>query len=365
VQASSNPAKASWQNINAIDDIGKLVRDLLASTSLIEHYCVTVEYILGDTSKKSAEHASPFMKAQSTLTSRNILTVSAIRSNAAAGGLALATSCDIVLCANNAVLNPHYRSIGLFGSEFHRFHWVQRMGKEKSAAIMKGMLPMSPIEAKDIGLVDHVLGSRASTPDEIDRDIKGYIQALAIARAGEHARFQTAPWLQTPTSGDRVSPVAPLIDYLIELKKGFHSRLEHPLVAFRSEELSQMLLDFYHPTRSFRYHTRRRAFIGKHKADSTPLRFAEHNRTPRTFDEEEDDMFDAAPAWERGKEWIWVGKDAPSGFMEYRPFTVNTGPSPNAYGADERWALQKTKIVSDAAGPDSVRGIDSTLCYAE
>lgn len=335
-------------------------------TLLTEPYLVTVEYILGDSSNKSADQASPFMKAQATLTSRNILTVSAIRSNAAAGGLALATCCDIVLCANNAVLNPHYRSIGLFGSEFHRFHWVQRMGKEKSEAFMRGMLPMSPIEAKDIGLIDHVLGSRASTPDDIDRDIKGYIQALAIARAGERTRFGTAPWLQTPPSdGDTISPVTPLIDYLAELKKGYHSRLEHPLVAFRSEELSQMLLDFYHPTRSLRYHTRRRAFIGKHKANATPLRFAEHNRTPRLCDEEEDDIFDAAPAWERGKEWIWVGKDAPLGFMDYRPFAVNTGPSPDSYAADTHWAMQKTQLVRDAAGPDSVGGIDSTLCYAE
>ena len=262
------------------------------------------------------------MRNRKTLTDRGILTISAIQSNAAAGGLALATCCDIVLCSANAVLNPHYRSVGLFGSEFHRYHWVQRAGLEVADEMMRKMLPIGPEQAKEMGLIDKVIGTRMSSPEEIEMGIKDYVSQLGRARVGERSRFKTFPWRLKASSGSQaVSPVTPLVDHLVQLKKAHYAQLDFPLVDYRNEELSQMLLDFYHPTRSPRYHDRRRAFVGKHLPKATPLRFAEHNREgEEDLDIEERDVFDDAPRWTRGEEWRWAGEMVPEGFLNARPF---------------------------------------------
>ena len=85
----------TWYNINAIDDI--------------------VEFLVSDT---SAER-SPFMAGSVPLFYRGIVTVACLRGNAAAGGVALASGCDVVMAARGVVLNPAYRGMGLHGSEFH------------------------------------------------------------------------------------------------------------------------------------------------------------------------------------------------------------------------------------------------------
>jgi enoyl-CoA hydratase/carnithine racemase len=45
--------------------------------------------------------------------SLDILTIAGMRGNAAAGGVALAAACDIVIAGEHIVLNPAYRSLGL------------------------------------------------------------------------------------------------------------------------------------------------------------------------------------------------------------------------------------------------------------
>ena len=95
IEDAASPGKETWDNINAIDDI--------------------VELLLSDT---SAER-SAFMVGEKSLSERGIVTVACVRSNAAAGGVALAAACDVVICARSAVLNPAYRAMGLHGSEFH------------------------------------------------------------------------------------------------------------------------------------------------------------------------------------------------------------------------------------------------------
>jgi enoyl-CoA hydratase/carnithine racemase len=88
-------AHETWDNINAIDDI--------------------VEFLAGDIH----EERSPFLYGRRTLCERGIVTVAALRGNAAAGGVALAAACDIVMATDNVVLNPAYRAMGLHGSELH------------------------------------------------------------------------------------------------------------------------------------------------------------------------------------------------------------------------------------------------------
>lgn len=62
-----------------------------------------------------------FMQGIEPLCKRGIATVACVRGNAAAGGVALATACDVVLAGRGVVLNPSYRGMGLHGSELHSY----------------------------------------------------------------------------------------------------------------------------------------------------------------------------------------------------------------------------------------------------
>src|SRR6516165_8928682 len=122
IEAACDPAAESWRNINAINDL--------------------VEAILTTTGQ---------------------LTVAALAGNAAAGGLMLALAADEVWCRAGAVLNPHYRLMGLHGSEYWTYTLPRRVGAQEAARLTEACLPVSPTSALRSGLVDRVMkGSAAS-----------------------------------------------------------------------------------------------------------------------------------------------------------------------------------------------------------
>ena len=116
IQAAADPAAESWRNINAIDD---LVHAILTNTGQ--------------------------------------LTVAALAGNAAAGGLMLALAADQVWCRSGAVLNPHYRLMGLHGSEYWTYTLPRRVGAAEAARLTQACLPVTPDSALRSGLVDHVI----------------------------------------------------------------------------------------------------------------------------------------------------------------------------------------------------------------
>ncbi len=77
IDAASDPAIESWNNINAIGDV------VLAM-----------------------------------LRTQDRLTISAIGANAGAGGVMMALAADRVFVRDGVVLNPHYKAMGLHGSEY-------------------------------------------------------------------------------------------------------------------------------------------------------------------------------------------------------------------------------------------------------
>ena len=78
IEASKNPAGESWKNINSINGV---VKEILTNTTQI--------------------------------------TVAAVEGNAGAGGAYLAIASDVVIASEASVWNPHYKTMGLFGSELH------------------------------------------------------------------------------------------------------------------------------------------------------------------------------------------------------------------------------------------------------
>lgn len=142
IEAADSAADASWENINAIDD---LAAEVLRTTSHI--------------------------------------TVAALCGNAGAGGVFLARAADEVWAREGIVLNPHYKDMGnLFGSEFWTYLLPRYCGAERAEQISQARLPMGVTEAFRLGLIDRVINvSRLRFDDEVT------FRAKALAGSGDFA----------------------------------------------------------------------------------------------------------------------------------------------------------------------------------
>jgi putative two-component system hydrogenase maturation factor HypX/HoxX len=121
IEAADSPADASFENINAIDDLARAI-----------------------------------------ITTETHLTVAALRGNAGAGGVFLARAADLVWSHGEVVLNPHYKDMGnLYGSEYWTYLLPRFAGDDNAARIMRSRLPMGIREALRVGLIDEGLGELA------------------------------------------------------------------------------------------------------------------------------------------------------------------------------------------------------------
>lgn len=59
------------------------------------------------------------------------ITISAVQGNAGAGGVMMALASDFVFSRDGVVINPHYTSMKLFGSEYHTFFLKRKLGRDK------------------------------------------------------------------------------------------------------------------------------------------------------------------------------------------------------------------------------------------
>ena len=209
IQAAADPAGESWRNINAMDDL--------------------VEAILTNTGQ---------------------LTVAALAGNAAAGGLMLALATDQVWCRAGAVLNPHYRLMGLHGSEYWTYTLPRRVGAREAARLTAECLPVSPASALRSGLIDRVIAA----------DVAGYRTQVA-AEAEQLAR-----------SPDYPARLAAKVRQLTAAEK------LRPLAAYRAAELAIMSRNFSGPREP--YAELRRAFVHKEKPPRTPPHLARHRTRP-------------------------------------------------------------------------------------
>jgi putative two-component system hydrogenase maturation factor HypX/HoxX len=199
IEAAEDPAAESWRNINAIDDL--------------------VEAILTTTGK---------------------LTVAAIAGNAAAGGLMLALAADQVWCRAGAVLNPHYRLMGLHGSEYWTYTLPRRVGAREAARLTQACLPVTPVSALSCGLIDKVIAGGTV-------EYRAQVATLAAQLA------------HSPGYPVRLAAKA---RQLAEAEK------HRPLAAYRAAELAIMSRNFFGPGEP--YSRLRRAFVYKDRPTQTP-----------------------------------------------------------------------------------------------
>jgi putative two-component system protein, hydrogenase maturation factor HypX/HoxX len=209
IETADDPATESWRNINAIDDL--------------------VEAILTTTDR---------------------LTVAALAGNAAAGGLMLALAADEVWCRAGSVLNPHYRLMGLHGSEYWTYTLPRRVGAEQAARLTGACLPVSPASALRCGLVDRVIEGGA------DR-----YRGRVIAHAERLAHSPRYPQLVAAKARQLATATA-----------------ARPLIAYRQAELDVMSQNFFDSLEP--YADLRRAFVYKHRPTRTPAHLTGHRSGP-------------------------------------------------------------------------------------
>ncbi|WP_030744919.1 hydrogenase maturation protein [Streptomyces sp. NRRL F-5135] len=199
IEAAADPAKESWANVNAMHDL--------------------VERILTTTDR---------------------LVVAAIGGNAAAGGAMLAMAADEVWCRGGSLLNPHYRRMGLHGSEYWTYSLPRRVGRPAAVRLTQRAIPVTPAMARRIGLVDRVLDV---APGEFAAETVRQARALAA----------------TVDVQERIAA-----------KKAARDRDEavKPLAAYRVEELELAHKNFF--GRGEPYHALRAAFVRERPVRTAP-----------------------------------------------------------------------------------------------
>jgi putative two-component system protein, hydrogenase maturation factor HypX/HoxX len=206
VEASPDPAAESWLNVNAINDF-------------------IYEVICTDTH----------------------LVISAMQGNAAAGGVMMALAADRVYARAGIVLNPHYKRMGLYGSEYWTYSLPRRVGAKKAKEITDVCMPMGTKVAQSIGLIDEYFGQ---TTTEFCAEIVRKAEGLA-----QYPGFEE----------------------MLQLKNNnrFCDEQSKPLAEYRQEELARMQVDFM----SDNYNNARHIFVCKISPSETPIHLALHRQS--------------------------------------------------------------------------------------
>ncbi len=85
-----------------------------------------------------------------------VVTVASFARNAGAGGVFLGLACDYVVALEGVVLNPHYKTLGLSGSECHSYTLPKRVDDTMAQKLLDDCLPLSVQKAKELGMIDEV-----------------------------------------------------------------------------------------------------------------------------------------------------------------------------------------------------------------
>ena len=192
IEAANNPADESWRNINAIDD---LVLEIIKTTSL--------------------------------------LTVSALWGTAGAGGAMMSLAADKVWARAGCIINPHYKMMGLYGSEYWTYLLPKRVGPGVAIELTESALPLGMQKAKRIGLIDEIM---PNTYSAFVNRVKASAEELA--------------------NQDNYDSLL-----CAKIKGRETDEMSKPLQAYRDAELQKMFRQFYDSDSA--YHELRRRFVLK------------------------------------------------------------------------------------------------------
>jgi putative two-component system hydrogenase maturation factor HypX/HoxX len=211
IEAAENPANESWRNINAIDDF-----------------------------------------VYEILTTESKLTVSAVWGGCGAGGAMAILAADKVWAREGVIFNPHYKTMGLYGSEYWTYSLPKRVGPVKALELTETPLPIGTKKAKAIGFIDEILSDHH---DEYLEQVRQKAEALAME---------------------------PQYSRLLEEKRHLRQKDERvkPLSAYRAAELQKMKINFSGKFYGgeVNYHEARYNFVHKVRPKETAAYLAKHMR---------------------------------------------------------------------------------------
>jgi putative two-component system protein, hydrogenase maturation factor HypX/HoxX len=193
IDAHPNPAAEAWRNITAIDD---LCREIIACTGQ--------------------------------------LVVSALAGDAGAGGVMLALGADKVIARDGVLLNPHYRKMGLYGSEYWTYVLPHRVGEAQADRLTTHCEPITAAEAAAMGIIDQLAAS----------DRAGFIATV----------------LDYATELVDGGQAAALLDRKRAIRAAEEQR--RPLETYRVRELAEMSRDIFDDRHGFA-HARRTFLTGR------------------------------------------------------------------------------------------------------
>ncbi|WP_201353252.1 hydrogenase maturation protein [Hydrogenimonas urashimensis] len=237
--------------------------DLLVLTGGPNFFSNGIHLTILEESKKQGEDGWSNINAmnnliESILFSDDILTVASFGANAGAGGVFLGLACDFVVAREGVVLNPHYKTMGLSGSEYHTYTLPRRVGEAKAKEVTEACLPLSAKRAKRFGMVDAVF-----TAEAYETSLKKWCRELLT----DEERYYDL----LDAKRDRLEAERELID------------------ACKEAELKRMYPEFWDPNSDF--HRLRHDFVYKVCPSRAPTRIARHRVKVRVKRQGERDDF--------------------------------------------------------------------------
>ncbi|MFB9687428.1 enoyl-CoA hydratase-related protein [Amycolatopsis plumensis] len=180
IDAHADPAAEAWRNIIAIDD---LCREIIGCTGQV--------------------------------------VVAALAGDAGAGGVMPALGADEVIARDGVLLNPHYRRMGLYGSEYWTYLLPRRAGEDQARRLTTGCEPIGAAEAAELGVVDRLVGGdRAEFAGTVlDHATALTADAAALVRRKQAAR--DADEQRRPLETYRVRELAEMSQDIFDDRHGF------------------------------------------------------------------------------------------------------------------------------------------------
>jgi putative two-component system hydrogenase maturation factor HypX/HoxX len=163
----------------------------------------------------------------SILKAEDVITVASLEKNAGAGGVFLALACDRVVASEFCVLNPHYKTLGLSGSEYHTFLLPKRVGEDLAKKLLDECLPISALKAKEIGMIDEVFSTK-----DYQKQLEEYCQEIL----SDEDRFEDMLW-------DKQDFIEENLEKMEECKKA-ELKTMHPEFWDEDSEFHQLRYDF-------------------------------------------------------------------------------------------------------------------------
>ena len=159
---------------------------------------------------------------KSILFAEDIITVASFSKNAGAGGVFLGLACDYCIARDGVVFNPHYKTMGLSGSEYHTFSFYKRVEKNIADEILFKCIPIGSSKAKRIGMIDEIYSSI-----DYQKNLENFCKDL-ISDENKYEDF-------------------------IDEKKDFIFDNEEKIEKLKEEELQRMYPEFWDENSSFHY----------------------------------------------------------------------------------------------------------------